>query len=200
MDRDWWLRTLLVLQQPRAVFESLRAGGEEEEARGEPVLALILLVGIAAVLATDTAARLLDDFEFDEVVVPVWAFVAGGLYGFVAYFTVGALAYLGSRVAGSRYGYRRARHVVAFAAVPIALSLLAWPVLLAAFGSDLFRTGGSDEGTVRSVFELLVLATVVWASALLVLGLRALNGWSWPRALLAALPALAVPAAAYLVA
>ena len=197
MERDWWLRTLLVLQQPRAVFEALRAGGDEEEAREEPILALVLLVGIAAVLATDAASRLMDDFAIDAIVVPVWAFVAGGIYGVAGYFGLGALAYLGSRAAGSGYGYRRARHVLAFAAVPLALTLLAWPVLLVAYGEDMFRSGGADAGAASAGFDVLVAATVAWSAMLLVLGLRTLNAWSWPRALLAALPALAVPAAVY---
>ena len=197
MERDWWLRTLLVLQQPRAVFEALRAGGDEEEAREEPILALVLLVGIAAVLATDAAGRLMDDFAIDVIVVPVWAFVAGGIYGVAGYFGLGALAYLGSRAAGSGYGYRRARHVLAFAAVPLALTLLAWPVLLGAFGEDMFRSGGADAGAASTAFDVLVAATVAWSAMLLVLGLRTLNAWSWPRALLAALPALALPAAVY---
>jgi len=197
VERDWWLRTLLVLQQPRAVFEALRAGGDEEEAREEPILALVLLVGIAAVLATDAASRLMDDFAIDAIVVPVWAFVAGGIYGVAGYFGLGALAYLGSRAAGSGYGYRRARHVLAFAAVPLALTLLAWPVLLVAYGEDMFRSGGADAGAASTGFDVLVAATVAWSAMLLVLGLRTLNAWSWPRALLAALPALAVPAAVY---
>jgi hypothetical protein len=197
LQRDWWLRTLLVLQQPRAVFTALRAGGEEEEARAEPVLALVLLVGIAGMLATDVAGRLLDDAAIDAVLVPVWAFVGGGIYGVVAYFGLGALVYLGSRAAGSRWGYRRARHVLAFAGAPVALTLLVWPVLIAAFGEDVFRTGGSDESLASTAFDVVVLAMVVWSCALLVLGLRALNDWAWPRALLSALPALAVLVAAY---
>ena len=197
MERDWWLRTLLVLQRPRDVFTALRAGGDDEEARQEPVLALVLLVGIAGILATDVAGRLMDDFAVDAELVPIWAFVGGGIYGAAAYFALGAFVHLGARAAGSRYGYRRARHLLAFASVPVVLTLLAWPVLLAAFGGDVFRTGGDDEGAATTAFDALVIATVVWSCVLLVLGLRALNGWTWPRAVAAALPTLAVLAAAY---
>jgi hypothetical protein len=43
-DRDWWLRTLAIFQSPRAVFEALRDDSKEQnEARQEPVLALVLL-------------------------------------------------------------------------------------------------------------------------------------------------------------
>src|SRR5467141_3322921 len=125
---------LLVLQRPQAVFAALRSDDPEDmEAREEPILALLFLAGIAAVLSTDAAARILDDFVFDRLTLLVWIFVAGGIEGFVGYFALGFLVYAGARAAGSSLSYRRARHVLAFACVPLAFSLLAWPVLLAAF-------------------------------------------------------------------
>ena len=196
MERDWWVRTLLVLQRPAAVFAALRRA-DDHDARQEPILAIVLLAGMAGVLATNSFGRLLDDFELDAVVVPILVFVAGGLYGVTAYFGLGALVHLGSRFAGSGAGYRYARHVVAFAAVPLVLSLVVWPVRLAAFGEDEFRSGGSDDGFGGSVFEAIELGAVVWACALLVLGVRVLNRWPWPRALAASLPALAVPVTLY---
>ena len=194
MARDWWARTILVLQRPSSVFAALRSDDDEEE-REEPLLAIVLLAGIAAVLSTNAASRILDDFEIDGLVLAVWAFVAGGIYGAVGYFLLGALAYLGAHAAGSHLSYRRARHIVGFAGVPLALSLLVWPIRLAVFGDDAFTSGGSDSGTGGSAFEAIELAVVLWCSALLVVGLRAYHAWPWPRALLAALPVLIVPAA-----
>jgi hypothetical protein len=195
-QRDWWLRLLLVLQRPRAVFAALRSDEDAEE-REEPILALLFLAGIAGVLSSDAAARFLDDPEEDRLTLAVWSFVGGGIYGFFVYFVVGFLVYAGARAAGVALSYRRARHVLAFACVPLAFSLLAWPVRLAVYGSDSFRTGGSDAGTAGvHVFETLEYAALAWSAALLVLGLRTIQRWSWPRAVLAALPALAVPALA----
>jgi hypothetical protein len=201
VERDWWIRTLLVLQRPTEVFSALRSDDPaEEEARQEPVLALVLLAGIGTVLATDAWGRLLDDFELDALLVPVLTFIAGGIYGLAGYFALGALVYLGGRLAGSSFRYRRVRHLLAFAAVPLALLLLTWPVRLAAFGEDLFRSGGSDEGSGGRVFAAFDVLAVVAACALLVVGLRTLHRWTWPRALLASLPVLAVPAAVYVAA
>jgi hypothetical protein len=194
--RDWWLRTLLVLQRPRPVFVALRDSSEESVAdRSEPVLAIVLLAGIALVLQTSTASTLLDSSDYDGLLVAVWAFLAGGLYASFGYWIAGAFLFWGGRLLGSQGDYRRARHVLAFAAVPIALSLLIWPVKIALYGEDVFRTGGKDSGTGGRIFETLELACVVWALVLLVIGVRSVHGWTWLRALAACALGLGVPVA-----
>ena len=192
MQRDWWLRTLLVLQRPGPVFAALRS--EDDEERQEPLLAIVILAGIAGVFSTNMASRVLDDFELDALSLSVWAFVAGGIYGIVAYYAIGALVLTGERLAGSPASYRRSRHVLGFACVPLAASLLVLLVRATAFGEDAFRSGGDDTGAGGTVFEAIELAVLAWCAALLVVGLRAVNSWSWPRALAAAVPALCVPA------
>jgi hypothetical protein len=204
-ERDWWLRALLVLQSPRPVFAALRDDSDEAaQARQEPLLAIVFLAGISLVLATTIAGRLLDDPEYDGLLIAVWAIVAGGIHGVAAYFIVGAAVFLGASFAGSLGTYRRARHVLGFAGAPLALSLLMWPVRIAVFGEDTFRSGGSDEGVANGVFEALELAFLAWALALLVVGTRTVHGWTWARALAAtvlpaALPALALARASGLV-
>jgi hypothetical protein len=198
--RDWWLRALLVLQRPRPVFVALRDDSKESLAdRAEPVLAIVLLAGIAAVLTTSTAGKLMDDGSYDGLLVAVWAFIAGSLYGMFGYFAFGALLHGGGKVLGSQGSYRRARHVVAFAAVPLALSLFVWPVKLAVYGESLFRSGGRDHGAGVRVFDGLELAFALWAAALLVIGVRAVHGWTWARAGAACGLALVVPVAVGLV-
>ena len=196
-EREWWLRTILVLQAPHAVFVQLRDDSDDAaEARQEPVTAIVFLAGIAGVLATTIAGRLLDDPVIDPVTVAVWAVIGGGFYGIAAYFGVGVLALLGASLAGSIGSYRRARHTVAFASVPIALTLLVWPVRLSLYGTDVFRSGGTD-GSGDVVFDVIVAAAVVWSVVLLAIGNRAVHAWSWPRTVAAtALPA-AVPALSY---
>ncbi len=196
-ERAWWARAVLVLANPREVFAALRDDSEEAaEARQEPALALTLLAAVSVVLGTTMAGRLLDFPDYDALLIAVWAVVGGAMYGVAAYFVLGALLYAGGRVAGSGASYRRARHLVGFAAAPLALSLLAWPVRLSLFGEDVFRTGGADDGAGGAAFEALDTAFVVWAIALLALGVRTVHSWPWPRALgVAALPA-AVPALA----
>jgi hypothetical protein len=197
-DREWWLRVLAVLRSPRAVFVALRESSPDElDARSEPVLALVLLAGMAGVLATSTAAELADDPELDAILIAIWAFIFGGLYGFVGYFVIGGALYLGARALGGLGDYRRARHVVAFAAAPLALSLVVlWPLELAFFGGDVFRSGGDDSGNAGTVFSALELGFGLWAAGLLVLGVRAVHGWTWWRSL-AALGLAAVFVAAF---
>ncbi|HXH97981.1 MAG TPA: YIP1 family protein, partial [Gaiellaceae bacterium] len=94
--------------------------------------------------------------------------------------------------------YRRARHVLALAAAPLALTLVTlWPVRIAVYGEDLFRTGGNDYGRGDAIFGALVDAAALWCVWLLLVGVRAVHGWTWGRAaatvaLAAAFPALIV--------
>jgi fumarate reductase subunit D len=192
--RDWWLRTLLVLQRPRPVFVALRDEDPDAVAeRAEPVLLIVWLAGIAAILAD--AGTYLDDGSRDGVDVAIWAFAAGGISGAFAYFVVGWLLYRVARALGSHGTYRRSRHVLAFAATPIALSLVLWPFKLALYGEDWFRTGGNDSGTARAVFDVLAAGFVAWSVALLVVGVRSVHGWTWQRALAASAATLVVPIA-----
>jgi Yip1 domain len=183
-ERAWLARALLVLIDPRPVFAALRDDSEDlARARQEPILAIIGLAGIASILWTSVAGRVMDDPAFDGLVVAVWAFIGGAFYGLFAYFAVGAALYGGLRAAGSLGSYRRARHLLAFACAPLALSLVLWPVRLAVYGGDVFRTGGSDHGAGNAVFVVLELGFVAWALALLVVGTRTLHAWTWPRTL-----------------
>jgi len=192
--RDWWLRTLLVLQRPRPVFVALRDDDPDAAAeRSEPVLLVVWLAGIAAILAD--AATYLDDTSRDGVDLAVWAFAAGGFTGAFGYFAVGWLLFRVARSLGSHGTYRRSRHVLAFASVPIALSLVLWPVKLALYGDDWFRSGGRDSGTATVAFDVLGAAFLAWALALLVTGVRSVHGWTWTRAAAAAGLALLVPVA-----
>jgi hypothetical protein len=193
-EREWFLRTLLVLQRPGVVFAALRDDSEDgAEARQEPLLAVLWLAGIAAVLGTSAAQTLLDDPARDGIVVAVWAFIAGGLTGVVGYWLLGALVYAVARAFGGQGTYRRGRHLVGFAAVPLAASLLVvWPIAIAVYGSDLFRTGGGDAGTGVSVLGWVQAAVAIWCVALLAIGIRAVHGWTWPRSL-ATLALAAVP-------
>jgi len=193
--REWWIRTLLVVQAPRPVFVALRDESKESVAdRSEPVLAIVLLAGIAYALATPAAATLMEDRDYDALLVAVWAFLGGAAVGAFAYWAFGAVLYGSARLLGSRGSFRRARHVLAFAWVPIVLSLALWPIKLALYGEDWFRDGGSDTGAVADAFRVLDFAFLAWAVALLVLGIRAVHGWTWPRAAAAAGLAIAATA------
>ena len=186
-DRQWWLRVPAVFLSPTSVFVALRDESRDDiEARAEPVLALTALAGIAAALASSTARTLSDDPEYDAVNVAVWAVIAGGFIAFAGYFIVGGALYLGTRGMGSVGTFRRARHILGFALAPVALSLLlVWPLQLAVFGGDVFRSGGSDRGTGARVFDALELGFAAWSAVLLLVGVRAVHGWTWGRSLAA---------------
>jgi hypothetical protein len=193
--RAWWLRLAAVLVDPQPVFAALRDDSDEAaEARQEQILALVLVGGVAGVLFTSVAGRLLDDPALDGLLVAVWAFIGGGIYGAAIYWLGGALLYGTLQALGSQGSYRRARHVLALAATPVALSLaLFWPVKIAVYGSDLFRSGGSDGGAGGAAFAWIGYALFAWAALLLVAGIRAVHGWTWVRAAAAAAGTVAIP-------
>jgi hypothetical protein len=198
--RAWWLRLPAVLVSPQPVFAALRDDADESaEARQEQMLLLVLLAGVAGVLSTSAAGSLLDDPARDWLIVAVWAFIGGGFYGAAVYWLAGGLLYAALDVLGSQGSYRRARHVLALAAAPVALSLLVlWPVRIAVYGGDLFRSGGSDGGTGGRAFAAIDYAFFVWAALLLVVGIRSVHGWTWARSAGAAVAAAALPVLAVL--
>lgn len=184
-EKAWFLRALLVLQKPRPVFAALRDDSDEVAAvRQDTAGAIVWFAGIAAILATTAASTLRDDVVIDGYLFAVWAFFAGGLYGFVLYYVVGKLLHVSLRRLGGRGSFRRARHLLAFAATPIALALLVyWPIRIAIYGESLFRTGGADGRGTGPVLAWLFYGFVAWALVLLVVGVRTVHGWTWGRSL-----------------
>jgi hypothetical protein len=199
LERSWWLRAPAVLVAPRAVFVSLRDDSEEAvEARQEPITAIAGLAGIAGVLATPVARTLLNDGSISVSVIPVWAFFGGMVYAVAVYWLGGGLLFGAARRFGSLGSYRRARHLLTLSAAPVALTLFTvWPIRIAIYGENLFRTGGNDWGPGDRAFGWILFLAFAWSVALLVLGVRSVHGWSWGRslatvALAAALPVLIV--------
>jgi hypothetical protein len=198
-ERSWWLRAPAVLVAPRAVFVSLRDESDDAvEARQEPLLAIAGLAGIAGVLATPVARTLLNDASFSVSLIPVWAFLGGLMYAVAVYWLGGGLLYGAARRLGGLGSYRRARSVLALSGAPLALALVTlWPVRILIYGQNLFRTGGTDWGPGDRIFGGLVYFAFAWSAVLVLVGVRSVHGWSWPRslatvALAAALPALVV--------
>jgi hypothetical protein len=182
LEREWWRRTLAVAMRPRAVFAALRASDEEDvEARQEPVLAIILLAGIGSILTTPAWAEIMDDPTRDAVVVAVITFIGGSIYGTAFYWIAGVALGLSLRGLGGDGTNQRSRHVLAFAAVPLVLLTAVTLVELAVYGGDVFRTGGDDDGAGGIVFDVVRAALVGWAVVLLVLGIRVVERFPWPR-------------------
>src|ERR687892_2576105 len=114
-ERDWWLRVPLVLLSPRHVFAALRDDSDAAaHARQEPLLAIAVLAGVGGVLSSNVSGRLFDDPEFDALLVAVWAFIAGGLYGAFGLFGLGGLHHPGATPAGALGPYRRGAHPPGF--------------------------------------------------------------------------------------
>lgn len=195
--RAWWLRALLVAQAPRPVFAALRDDSRAAaEDRQDAIASIAFFVGVALTLASSVASTFADDPARRGIIIPVWLFIAGVFAGILNYWLGGGALFLALNILGGRGSYRRARHLLALAAVPVALSLVLLPVRLALYGTDIFYSGGRDGGAGAHVFTALELAFALWALVLLVIGIRTVEGWSWLRAgatatLFAALAAIA---------
>ena len=196
LGRSWWRNVPLLLAAPTAVFALLRDESDEAtEARQEPVTAIAALAGIAGVLGTPVARHLLNDSSMSVALIPVWAFLGGVVYALAVYWLGGGLLSRASARLGGHGSWRRSRHVLALAALPLALSLLTlWPVRILVYGQDLFRTGGDDYGTGDRIFGAVFVGFIAWSGVLLVIGVRAVHGWSWARALGAVALAALFPA------
>ena len=181
LEKRWWLRTLAVVQSPRPVFAALRDESKQDmEAREEPILAIVIRAGIAAILLAPETGRLLDESLVDDsiAVLAVLVFLTGAIYGAFAYWIGGGFLYVGLRGAGSQGSYRRARHILAFAAVPTVLGLvLVWPARLLVYGTDSFRSGGDDDGIGPLLFDLAEGLFVLWSLGLLVYGIAVVERW-----------------------
>ena len=186
LERNWWRRAPAVLVAPRAVFASLRDESDTDEVdrRQEALTALIGLAGIGAVLGTPVSRAFLNDPSDSVSLIPVWAFLGGAFYALAVYWVGGGLLFGAARRFGSLGSYRRARSLVALASAPLALALFTlWPIRIAIYGEDLFRTGGNDWGPGDRTFGGLFYAAFGWSALLLLIGVRAVHGWSWLRSL-----------------
>jgi hypothetical protein len=186
-EREWWLRTLAIFLSPGPVFAALGdESREQREARQEPVLLLVMLAGIAGVLLAPSTGRLLDQELVDNslAVVAVLVFITGAIYGVATYWIGGGALFVGLKGTGSTGSYLRARHVLAFAAAPLVVGLvLVWPIRLAVYGSDTFRSGGTDNGVGVTVFDILLGLFALWALGLIVYGISVVERWTFLRAL-----------------
>ena len=196
LPRSWWLRAPAVLVAPRAVFVSLRdESNADVEARQEPIIAVAGLAGIAGVLGTPVARTLLNDSSVTVSLIPVWAFFGGVVYALAIYWLGGGLLFGASRRLGGLGSWRRSRQLLALSSAPLALSLFTfWPVRLAVYGQDYFRTGGNDYGRGDAIFGAIFFAIIAWCACLLVVGVRSVHGWTLARSLGAVALALVVPA------
>src|SRR5207247_5282620 len=178
--RAWWQRVLLVPQAPRAVFAELRDDTREAaEDRQDAIAAVAFLVGVALTLLSSQASSFADDPARAGIVIPVWLFIAGLFVGLVNYWLAGGVLHLALNWLGAKGSYRQARHLLALAAVPLALSLVLLPVRLALYGGDIFRSGGADSGSGAHVLSVLAAGFGVWSVVLLVFVLSVISSLGW---------------------
>src|SRR5262249_52359711 len=86
-QRLWWQRVALVFWRPREVFAGLRSTDEDDEAaRQEPVLLIVILAGMAGIVLSPGWRELLDQPDVDALAALVLTFVGGAAEGAFASF------------------------------------------------------------------------------------------------------------------
>jgi hypothetical protein len=179
--RAWWRLLPKTITHPSVVFVALREDDDTDvDARSEPILAIVLLAGMAGILLTPSWGTLTDTEALDGLTLAVVTFIGGIFYGFAGYYLLGLVLWLGARAVGLETRSRPLRHVLAFACLPFALSLLVTvPAILFGFGADWFHTGGSDAGGGHAAVVGIGCAFAAWSLALLGLGLRTTFELPW---------------------
>jgi hypothetical protein len=183
-ESEWWRRLPLVLYAPRAVFAELRDESREAaDVRQEPLVALLFVAGISMFLSLVALEPPYEHYrELSGLTLTLQSILGGLLVGLSNFWLGGALVYLGARGLGATSGYRLARHITGFATAPFILALvLVWPVRLALYGDDLFRSGGSDDGTGGDVFRGIDALLLLWTLALVLIGIRETQRWPWSK-------------------
>ena len=184
-EREWWARLQRLLYAPAEIFAELRDESREAaDARQEPLVAVAFLAGIAMLIGLIALEPPYNRFYTDlsALNMTLESIIGGALVGLGNFWLGGALLYLGARGLGATSGYRLARHIAGLATAPFVLVLvLAVPVRVGLFGTDLFRDTGSDSGPGGDVFIALDALALAWALVLALIGIRATQRWSWGR-------------------
>jgi len=184
LEREWWSRLSRLLYAPGRVFAELRDESREAaDARQEPLVAVLFVAGISMFLSLVALEPPYEHYrELSGLTLTLQSILGGMLVGLSNFWLGGALVYLGARGLGATSGYRLARHITGFATAPFILTLVfVWPVRLALYGGDLFRSGGADDGTGGDVFRAIDALLLVWTLALVLIGIRETQRWPWSK-------------------
>ncbi|HST25230.1 MAG TPA: YIP1 family protein [Gaiellaceae bacterium] len=185
-EREWWARLPRLLYAPAGVFAEVRDESREAaDARQEPLVAVTFLAGIAmfiGLVALEPPFKS-TDIDFSTFNLALETILGGALVALSNFWLGGTLVYLGARGLGAFSGYRLARHIAGFATAPFILLLVTTvPVRLALYGTDVFKAEGRDSGAGGDVFIAIDAVMLVWTLALVLIGLRTTQQWSWGRA------------------
>ena len=164
--RRWWRLVPRVLTRPADVFVALRDDDEiDVDARSEPILAIVILAGMAGILLTPAWGTLLDEESLDWLVLAVVTFIGGLFYGAAGYFLLGLVVWLGARAVGveTPRADRRGSSSGSLRSRSRSRSSSRCRRSCFAFGNDWFRTGGSDDGSGRAVVLAVGLAFALWS-------------------------------------
>ena len=120
------------------------------DARSEPILAIVIVAGMAAMLLTPAWGRSSTRSRSTGSSSPSSRSSAGSSTAPPATSCSASSSGSAFVASASTREARKARQLVGFAALPFALSIVVTlPAIVLAFGYDWFRTGGSDEGAGR---------------------------------------------------
>jgi hypothetical protein len=184
LQREWWSRLPRILYSPTEVFVALRDDSREAgDARQEPLVAVSFLAGISMFLSLVAVEPPYDRYSsLSGLNLVLQSILGGAVVGLSNLWLGGALVYLGARGLGAVSGYRLARHIVGFATAPFVVSLiLVWPLRLALYGQDLFRSTGKDEGSGGDAFRAIDALLLAWTLVLVLIAIRVVQRWSWGR-------------------
>lgn len=186
IERAWWGRLPRMLFAPAEVLAELADESREaEDARQEPLVAVTILAGVAMFIGLVALEPPFEktDIDFSAFNLVLESILGGALVALSNFWFGGAIVYLGTRGLGSLTGYRLARHLAGLATAPFVLLLVSsLPIRVALYGTDIFKAEGRDAGTGGHVFIAIDALFLLWTLALLLVGIKVTQRWSWGRA------------------
>lgn len=186
-----------IIESPKATFRKITLAEHKNY-----VTMLFAFFGVAVSFTTFWYLELGRFFDSLLFLVP-WALGAGVLAGLILGPLLSLVVHLASRGFGSTQKFRNTNALVAYAFVPIALSLvLVLPIELLTFGMYLF-TSNPHPYVIKPVsFVILAGFDVImslWSITLVVLGERIVHSFSAARAIQAVGVALLIVVGAYFI-
>ena len=176
---------MLVLQSPSATFVALRRGGQRRGLRAAPRRCSRSCCSPGRRLRALQLGRghLHERLRLRRpprrrLGLPRPAPISGAF----AYWLLGGVLHLAVRALGSHGTFRRSRHLLAFAAAPSPARCCSGRSRSRSTAEQGLFDGAAGRRRRGELFEPARLAFALWAAALLVVGVRAVHGWSWARA------------------
>ncbi len=172
-----------IWRSPRQVFKFI-----VENNHRTAVPLLLILGGISNALSRAVTDGRGDTQSLLEILL--FSIIVGGLSGWIYYYLLCALVSWTGSWLGGKAGIRGIVRVVAYALIPIGISLFIWALQISVYGIELFKSDGQllNDSLFNNIFyyvcAVIEIVLVIYAIVFLVIGISEVQKFSIGRAIL----------------